>query len=740
MLDVTNRNDVQKGLESAQESDQDNRDQIKEVDLFRHKKDGQWEPSIIAERGSKRPRYTFDLCNPVVDQVASPLQKSEFAIKIRPAGGDASKKIAETYAGLIRNTENLSKAKTLVYNPAIKRVVASGLAGWELKQKFADQRSMNQDILIDPINNITESAWIDEHSLLQDNSDAKVGWRVIPLSRDVYEKRWPKGTMQSIGTNQRTHSYTDKPEFITVAKFFYLKTEKVKLVEMSNGRVYEKESKEYQKIKDELKAADVTEENERDATVDVCFQRFYDGSDWLAKEERTAFNHIPLVFVYGNFEIIENKIIYSGEVLHLMDSQRVLNYSETKKVEETALSAKEKVLATAKQIGPYAAEWKTMNTDNKPVLRYAHDPEAMGPPTKLAGSSINPGLESVSQNMRQNIQASSGLFAANMGDNQFRQSGVAIERQVDQGNEGKYDYFNAFVIAFERTAQILIGAYPTLMDTKQQRRVLNQDGTFDMVTLHEPIRDRKTGEIVETIDLSKGIYDVTYDVGPGYKNQQEATIDAFLKMGEIDPSFIQQGKDIMVNQINAPGMSDMHERIREQMVTQNQIPFEQMTDDEKAKVQQAQAQQQEQPDPIAMAAQGALLEGQAALQDSQNKQVEIQGDQQFKMAELQLNRDKLELDNKRIDLDTQKFLRAGDDKFGVDAAKIAQGQQALDLKADQQLFDQQKDIIDQQQKALNDAVNNLKTLREASGIETIIGVGNLENIEEQTEIVGGKLE
>ena len=114
MLDVTKRSDVQKALESAQESQRDMRLIVKEVELFLHKKDGQWESSIIQQRGASRPRYTFDMCNPIVDQVSGPLQRSDFAIKVRPAGGDATKDIAKTYAGLVRNTENLSKAKTLI--------------------------------------------------------------------------------------------------------------------------------------------------------------------------------------------------------------------------------------------------------------------------------------------------------------------------------------------------------------------------------------------------------------------------------------------------------------------------------------------------------------------------------------------------------------------------------------------------------------------------------------------------
>ena len=633
MLDTDKYTEVQSALESAQEADRDNRENVKEVELFLNKKDGQWESSILSQRGN-RPRYTFDLCNPIVAQVSNPIQKSDFAISVVPTSGEASKELSRTYEGLVRNTENLSKAQNLIYNPAVKKLVSVGLAGWEIKQKYVDPKSFDQDLIIEPIQNVRESVWLEENAQMQDGSDARWGWKIIPLSRQAYKKQFPEGSMSPIGQNNQTLAYTNKPEVITVAKFYYLKPRKATLIQMSNGATYEEESKDFQKVRDDLAAQGIVEIDRRETEKEICFQRIYDGGGWLTEDEETVFEHIPLVLAYANFDIIENKIVYHGEVLHLIDSQRVLNYSETKKVEETALSPKSKIAATQKQYSAHKTSWETMNTNNEPVLPYDVDPENPTPPFVINPNNVNPGLESVSQNMRANIQGSSGMFAANMGDNLFNQSGVALERQIDQGNEGKFEYFNSMVIARERTATILVSAYPKVYDTPRQVRLLNADGTFDMVYLQDNVVDAQSGQVVSLTDFNKGIYGVTYEVGPGYKNQQQETIDAFLRMGEIDPSFILEGKDILVNQMKAPGMSQMHERIREKMVLSGQIPFEQLTEEERAKLQEL-AQQQDQnkqPDPLMIA---ALAEAKNAendevsnIIDMQSKQVEAAQKQQ----------------------------------------------------------------------------------------------------------------
>ena len=55
-------------LKKAQEADHDMREQAREAHLFANKRDGQWEPHWW-EASDGKPRYSFDMVNPIVDQV-----------------------------------------------------------------------------------------------------------------------------------------------------------------------------------------------------------------------------------------------------------------------------------------------------------------------------------------------------------------------------------------------------------------------------------------------------------------------------------------------------------------------------------------------------------------------------------------------------------------------------------------------------------------------------------------------
>ena len=100
----------------------------------------------------------------------------------------------------------------------------------------------------------------------------------------------------------------------------------------------------------------------------------------------------------------------------------------------------------------------------------------------------------------------------------------------------------------------------------------------------------------------------------------------------------------------------------------------------------------------------------------------------------------IQLRNKQIDLETQKFLKGQDDKFNLEAAKISQGQQKIDLQAAKQDFDAMIQMMKQKQDELNAAFNNLKTMREAMGVDSVVGPDNVKVYAEQVDEIDERQE
>lgn len=724
MPNFSNHQDVLEMLKAAQDADRDNRERAREALLFLNKRDGQWEP-YWWNLNSGKPRYTFDMTTPVVDQISGEMAQADFDIKIKPASGDASKDVAKTLDGLVRNIENISNA-VHVFNQAARSMVIGGIDGWMVTTDFVDDNSFDQDLLIEKVPNFVDRVWLDPASEEQDRSDATWGVVLHALSRDEYDEKYPEGSGQSISDDRRSEAYFHKADLVIIGQLFYIKQEDRDIVLMSNGKTYE-DNEDFQKVKDELEAVGVTEERRRTRKDNKVFSRLFDNSDWLETEKETVFSWIPLIPTYGNFSVFESKILYHGAVEKLLDYQRVYNYAKSREIEEGALAPRAKYWMTEKQMSGFEDTLATLNTNSDPAQGYNNDPEVPGPPQQSGGAAINQGLMAVSQSMQDGIGRAAGLFAANMGESFASQSGVAIKALQDKGNIGTIKYFKAQEVAICHTGRIIVDAIPRVYDASRQVRILGEDGALSMQKINEVVQDQQTGEIVKLNDLSAGKYDVTCSSGPAFQNKQQETVQALLEIAQVDPSVLQTGSDILVNNVTAPGMDALADRQRLQLFNSGVIPQDQWTDEERQQVEEQQAAAQQQPpqeDPNMVLARAEEGKAQADLTNARNKQAEVEGSQQLKARELAL-------EEQRIQLDIAKFQREKDDKFNVDAAKIQQGetkldqeQQKIDLSAQDQQFNNLMAAMQQQNDQFSQAVNDLKDLREAIGVDTIVGPSN----------------
>ncbi len=751
MADELDFSDISKVLimvQEAQDAEQERRDRAKEAKLFITETDGMWDPDIIT-RMIGRYRGTFDMVTPIVDGISGEIEKADFTLRVSPSGGLASEDTAKTLDGLIRNIRNISEAED-IFNQAGRANVVAGFAAWEIATDWIDGDSFDQDMMIKTIPNAIDSVWIDPDSVESVPIDARWGTKLVTMSMQKYKSKWPDGSGMSVGDNStETHHHNQNTiDHVTVGQLYYKKPVKIEIVRMTDGSVY-RDDDDFKAIQDELAKQNppVTIEvdkndNEKRRTRDSwrVWSRKYDGKEWLEDEEVTVFDLIPIATVYGNFEILDDNRVYFGKLKNLLDPQRGLNYLQSRSIEDGAFSTAEIIWMTDEQAT--GQDYRNINTSRDPIQTYTHA-AGQTPPSKTPGPAVSSGLQTDIANMKEMMGLSSNTFQSQQGNATSTQSGVAGFQQIEQANIGSIKWFKPLEKAICYTGKLILSGRSRVYDGTRDAQVLAEDGTASTVSLNKTVFDEQQQKNIVLNDLSLGDYDITCSAGPAFTSAQKEAVDSFERMATIIPEMAQRNVDILLKNKSEPGMDQMAERERVNLFNAGQIPESQWTDDERQQVAEAQAAQQgqeQQPDPVAMAAQGALLEGQAALQDSQNKAVEAQGNRELKGLELSIK-------DKEIDLATEKFLLEKNDNLNVAAAKLDQSQQGLDQKTEQMIinaqqearkldqadrkqdFDELKTIIDGQQKQLNDAVQNLKTLQEATA--PIIGPHILEGVVNQ---------
>ncbi len=629
-MDAENYQEVCEALEEAQKADHDQREQSREAHLFCNQRNGMWE-QYWWNNAKDKPRYTFDLTNPVVDLIMGDIEEKDFQIKVMPGSGEADDDSAQVYDGMVRSIEDFSRARR-IYHSASRASVTGGLGGWRIVQQYAEGDSFDQDIVIERVGNWTDRVWFGPHEE-PDASDANYCFILTAMDKKVYEANFEDRAGMSVEVDRSGQGYYHKPDSVVVGEFIYLKAEKRTLLQMSDGSVHAKADVE--SVLEEMAMAGITVVEERERRVKCAYIRRFDGEGWIDDEARkTVFqNWLPAVPIYGNFELFEDKITYSGAVEKMMDAQRVFNYTLSRQIEEGALAPRAKYWMTREQAEGEEDTLATLNTNADPVQFYTPDERVPGAPQQNGGAQVNAGLQIISDSMQQIVSQSAGMFAANMGDNPNVQSGKAIEALQDRGDMGNNKYVSALELAIEHTARIIVDAIPRVYQKNRQVRLLREDGSFEMESLGKTVTDQETGQIVNVYDLSKGTYRVNCSSGPSFKSRQSETVDAITSIAGVNPEILQLGSDVLLNNIPSPGMSDIAERQRQMLFNNGVIPESQMTDEEKQMVAQAQ-EQEPQPDPAMVMAMAEQTKAEADLQSEQNKANEIQMNAAGKQQEL----------------------------------------------------------------------------------------------------------
>ena len=683
-------------LENAQEAEYDSREAAREADNFLNKRDGQWEPQVI-QNMNKRPRYTFDKVNPIVDQIMGEIDQSLFSISIDPAGQGADKQTAKLYNGMVRQTQHISSSD-LIFSESGRKMVGTGLAGWRIITDWPDADSFDQELLIKRISNFVDRVWFDENSEEPDRSDARYCFVLSSVLTALFKEKWPGQPTTSVGDDRSTNSYFYKPDTVVIGEFLYKKETMRELVLMSNGRVYVADNK-FEQVKDDLEQMDIREVRRRERKIFNVYSRKFSNDAWLEKEKETVFTEwLPVIPVYGNHTISEDKFIFYGAVEKLMDPQRVHNYAKSRDVEEGALAPRSKIFMTREQAAGNTLALSTLNTNSDPVQFYAHV-EGHAPPFQMGGAQTNQGLQLTAQDASRDINVAAGLFAANMGDNPGLQSGIAIQKQQNKGDNGTWKYFASMKRSIEHTSKILVKAYPKVISERRDQIIRQKNGETETVTLLDPIFDADSKSIVKLNDISKGSYDVTCIVSDSYQSQQQETVDAITKYSVADPSIVALSGDVLLNNINAPGMDIIAERKRALMVQQGAIPPSQLTEAEK-KLLAEQAAQPKEPSPV----EKALMEEAAAnMKKAQAQTADV-------MSKIQEREEKMDLAQKKALAE----IRIANQKLDLEVQSLAIDMDNAENVKQGEIFRQQMEI----QEKIKIQAETLKILAEAMQIDT----------------------
>ena len=630
---------------------------------FAQTSEGQWD-DIASTARKDRPRYTINKVAGAIDTVVGDQRQHEIAVKVRPMSSGATKPIADTFNGLIKNIEEVSSARN-IYDNGFDEILNSGFGGWRVVTEYSDEDTFEQDIRIKPINSAASSLWFDPSCQEYDCRDALYAFLTIDISRDIFKAKYPNHTEiefpqfeHSLGTQYRC--WFGDNNTIKIAEYWRKVPITQELVLLSDNTVVTAEK--YDKIKDDMQPtgspspqggiipqsgspgfpaplpgvpgpppkAAITEVKRR--TVDTWkIERYVlNGAELLQGPENWAGRYIPLIPAFGKISYIEDQKHVRGLVRFAKDPQRIYNYARSNIVETAALAPKDPYWMTPKQAQGHEGKLSRMNTDNSPIQFYNADAQAPGPPARTGAPQVQQAQIEVATQANIDIRDTTGVTPSAAAHHQAqtvdRRSGEAIKRAGERSDVGSYIFFDNMRRSIEYTGLVMVDLIPMIYDTERQVRTLAPDGTAKLQSVNQTVIDVETGEEVILNDLSQGKYDVAVDTGPAFATKRVEAAEQLIQLSTEQPMFSTYTPDLIAKNLDLPGSTELHDRVRKAMIEQGLV---QPTPEEVQELgldKPKQPSKEEQLQLKQLAAQVILIEAQSAQLFAQAEKMKSDGE------------------------------------------------------------------------------------------------------------------
>ena len=550
--------EAKKFLKLANDADTNNRSEA--LEDLKFAAGDQWPVEIQNSRTLEaRPCLTINKIDAYVRQVTNQQRQQRPRIKVHGMNSQSDAKVADILTGICRHIEVNSDADH-AYDNAFNYAVRMGFGYWRVKTDYVREDSFDQEIYIEPIHN-PFTVYFDPNSTLPDGSDAEKCLITQVVSKEIFRKMYPDaddGTgFSQRGTGDSNAEWVMK-EDIRIAEYFYTERKPDKLCLLSNG--IKKFRSELPK-QDELLAMGVVVIDER-ASFRKEIKQIKCTAIEVLEEGIWPSKYIPIVPVYGEEFVVDNKRKKYGLVRMAKDPQRMYNFWKTALTESVALAPKAKWLLAEGQDEGHENEWAMANIKAMPVLRYKQkDIEGVPAPvpTRIQPEAPPAGIIAAADGINADMQAVLGIFDPNqMATGNI--SGKALNGQQQQIDLTNFHYYDNLTRSIKHTAKIILDLVPKIYDQARVMRIIGDDGKPDLVDINKRQSDEQ-GVMTILNDVTVGEYDVVMDTGPGYNSKRIEAVNSMMPMLSADPNLMNVAGDLIFRNMDFPGADVIADRL-----------------------------------------------------------------------------------------------------------------------------------------------------------------------------------
>lgn len=630
---------AKRNFSRAYEQQNDTRTQIVEAQRFVRVRGAQWEGSTNAgwsfgdvdsgiNRFDKYPRFELNKVARECDRIISEYRKNRITVKFRPKDSQGSEELAEKLNGKFRADYEETSGGEACDN-AFDDGVVGGMGCWRLSCDYEDEMDPTNEqrrISIWPVYDPANCVYFDPDSKQYDRSDSTWAMEMFSMSPEAFKDEFPDAECTSLDHNTDNSQYDwNTPDAVYVGRYYEVRVERVKLLAYRNpltgeSSIYDED--EIKDIQDELEESGAFEFlGERVVKKRRVYCGLMSGFEWLEEPQRIPGEYIPLIPFYGRRCFVDNMERIEGHAAMAMDAQRLENLMVSMVADNATQTGGDNIpIVDIGMIpGSLSKHWAERNTKRPAYLPMDSLRDKDGNIVAAAQVSgytpstpLSPAVAALLQYTGATIQQITGSAGIDSIPSNIATDTVdSIFNRLDTQS---FIYMDNMAKSMRWCGVVWLSMAREVYGSDKETRIMNEDGSDDMVLLNGSVLDRQTGQQIALNDLTVGKYEVTVDVGQSFASRRDATVRQLTNILQSLPPqhpYYSIIMSMIIDAMDGEGISDLKEYNREQLLLQG--VSKPRTPEEEQMVEQAKQAQQSQPDPAAIQAQGVFLTGQADL-------------------------------------------------------------------------------------------------------------------------------
>ena len=532
------------------EFDRENREQA--LDDKRFSAGDQWDQQVLRDREGL-PCLVINNIPQFTAQLVGDWRESRKAIKVIPSN-DEDVEIASVRGDLIRAIEMESRASR-VYDQAFESVVQCGDGAFRASVEYARDDVFDQSLFLRPIEDALSVVW-DRFSVDPTGRDAKRVFVNDRMPKKEYKRKFgdiPADALQGEGFNMgmlQDDNWVDQDSY-QVTEYWRL-IERQRLMGLFEGGHIFIITDENQA---DLMATYGPPIKSRVTSVTYAQMHLCTGFNILSGPYEYMLNRVPIIRMSGRVTNVAGKRVRYGMVRYMKDAARLKNFWRSVAAEQLGYAPKAKWMATESAVEGREEKIRNAHNSRDPLLVFNDEAEFGRNVQRVDPPGVEAALLNESQINSQDMKDVTGIHDASLGIKSNETSGRAImarQREGDVANITFHDNANAALL---EAGDVLNQLIPQVYDGTRIIRRIGEDQQEKFAAINDPMDP-------ESIDLSRGKYDVALTTGASYTTRRVEAAQAMMEAIQVWPDLMAIAGDLVAKAQDWPGAEELAERLK----------------------------------------------------------------------------------------------------------------------------------------------------------------------------------